>query len=159
MKTAMRVCLRRTEVNKKPKKKPATLKSPLRANVTPGTILILLAGNYRGKRVVFLKELSPGTLLITGPFLANGVPLRRVNHRYVIATSAKVDVSGIDLSKFTSEYFKKDPKKRLPADPRVPSVLPKWRKDDQDVVDKKVTESVRAVPQLEHYLKCRFSLQ
>ena len=33
---------------------------------------------------------------MTGPFKVNGVPLRRVNARYVIATSAKVDLKGID---------------------------------------------------------------
>ena len=35
-------------------------------------------------------------LLVTGPFKINGVPLRRVNARYVIATSLKVDLKGID---------------------------------------------------------------
>lgn len=34
--------------------------------------------------------------MITGPFKVNGVPLRRVNARYVIATSQKVDLKGID---------------------------------------------------------------
>lgn len=34
--------------------------------------------------------------MVTGPFKINGVPLRRVNARYVIATSTKVDLSGID---------------------------------------------------------------
>lgn len=38
-------------------------------------------------------------LLVTGPFKVNGVPLRRVNARYVIATSQKVDLSGIDSKK------------------------------------------------------------
>ena len=50
-------------------------------------------------------------LLVTGPFKANGVPLRRVNARYVIATSQKVDVSGVDggvLEKVGAEgYFTK----------------------------------------------------
>ena len=62
----------------------------------PGTILILLAGRFRGKRVVLLKHLPQGILLVTGPFKVNGVPLRRVNARYVIATSAKVELKGID---------------------------------------------------------------
>jgi len=67
-----------------------------RATLQPGTILILLAGRFRGKRVVLLKHLPQGILLVTGPFKVNGVPLRRVNARYVIATSAKVELKGID---------------------------------------------------------------
>jgi ribosomal protein L14E/L6E/L27E len=42
----------------------------------------------------------------TGPFKVNGVPLRRVDQAYVIATSTKVDMTGLVLNaKLTDELF------------------------------------------------------
>jgi ribosomal protein L14E/L6E/L27E len=46
------------------------------------------------------------------PFTVNGVPLRRVNQAYVIATSTKVDLESfsVDTEKFNDAYFSKDSK-------------------------------------------------
>lgn len=50
--------------------------------------------------------------LMTGPFKINGVPLRRVNQSYVIATSTKVDISGVNVEKFDDKYFAKEVTKK-----------------------------------------------
>jgi len=66
--------------------------------------------------VVLLKTLDQGVLLVTGPFKINGVPLRRVNSRYVIATSQKIDLKGIDQKKIDEvsqpKYFTSEKEKQ-----------------------------------------------
>ncbi|CAL5016413.1 unnamed protein product [Urochloa decumbens] len=158
-------------------RKPSTRKpkpTKLRSSITPGTVLILLAGRFMGKRVVFLKQLKSGLLLVTGPFKINGVPIRRVNQTYVVATSTKVDVSGVNVEKFDDSYFAREKKKKAKKTEgelfeteemgsvcvfQVAKDLPQVKKDDQKAVDAALIKAIEAVPDLKTYLGARFSLR
>ena len=48
--------------------------------------------------------------LCSGPYKCNGVPLRRVNQSYVIATSTVVDVSKVKVGKFDDAFFEAEKK-------------------------------------------------
>ncbi|KAI3698710.1 hypothetical protein L2E82_42467 [Cichorium intybus] len=134
------------------------LKEPYdRASITLGTVLIVLAGRFKGKIVIFLKQLTSGLLFATGPFKINGVPLRWVNQSYVIATSTKVDIYGVNVEKFDDKYFgkkveKKKTKERESFLKLRKSLLPQEKKDDQKSVDAALIKTIKAVPDLKSYL-------
>ncbi|KAK4051041.1 60S ribosomal protein L6 [Microbotryomycetes sp. JL201] len=139
----------------------------LRQTITPGTVLILLAGRFRGKRVVFLKQLASGLLLVTGPYKVNGVPLRRVNQAYAIATSTKVDISGLSVdAKIDDAYFSKDKKASRKGSEgeffkdgeQEKKAFPESKAADQKQVDKAVLAAVAKVPNLAKYLSATFGL-
>jgi large subunit ribosomal protein L6e len=138
-----------------------------RVSIRPGTILILLSGRYRGRRVVFLKQLRSGLLLVTGPFKVNGVPVRRVNKSYVISTTTSINISGIDTSRFddTSLSTTKNCCSKKKTRTFAQSVhnkhhnLKQERMETQETIDNALLVKIKEVPQLKKFLSTRFSLR
>ena len=102
---------------KKSKKKGAHPKVTLRSRLTPGTVVILVAGRqqYKGVRMVFVKLLESGHLLLAGPTSLNGRPLMPVLQNFVIATSTKVPLNKQTTEaakKITFSMFKKERKQK-----------------------------------------------
>jgi len=128
-------------------------------------VLIVLAGRFKGKRVVFLKQLPSGLLLVTGPFKLNGVPVRRVNQAYVIATSTKVQLPKLSLDQFTDSYFKApvDKKKKGKGEAEFfeggetkNELTEEYIKNQKDV-DAALLKALS--PELKGYLSSRFTLR
>ncbi|KAF7321402.1 60S ribosomal protein [Mycena kentingensis (nom. inval.)] len=140
----------------------------LRSSITPGTVLILLAGRFRGKRVVFFKQLASGLLLVTGPFKINGVPLRRLNQAYVIATYTKIDLEGFTVDeKLNDAYFAKSATKGAGSaeaeffeggKPKAKEAFPESKAADQKAVDKAIIASAKKTENLVKYLGTSFGL-
>jgi len=143
----------------------------LRKSIKPGTVLIVVAGKQKGKRVVFLKQLASGLLLITGPYTFNGCPLRRMNQRYVIATSTQLDISKVKVPEnIKDDYFKskreKATKKSADAalfETKKQKFVPSdQRKADQKTVDSQLCAIIKAHPEssvMKKYLRSLFSLK
>ena len=148
--------------------KQETVQNPtkLRKGIEAGQVLILLTGRYRGKRVVFLRQLTSGLLLVTGPYRLNGVPLKRVPQSYTIATSTKLDIGGVDVSAIDDAFFEKTKEEKKEAR-EVRFFTPETykrketsdaRKSAQKDVDAKIVAAAKKDPYLAKYLKARFSV-
>ena len=135
----------------------------LRKSLTPGTVVIMLGGRFRGRRAVFLKQLASGLLLVSGPYGVNGVPLRRVNQSYVIATSAKVAIGAVD-AKINDSFFgkakvsKSQKKKKKEEDFFAEGAAAPELSAERKAAQEKVDASIKCDATMKKYLKAKFSL-
>ena len=147
-------------------RKLSALPAKVRPSLTAGTVVIMLAGHFRGKRAVMLGSTKSGCIVVTGPYSVNGVPVRRVNPRYVIATSTKIAVTGIDASKFGDDYFKREkeaPKKKgedafMGQGAGAKKTIDPKRIADQKKVDATIVAGLKKDKVLLSYMKAKFSL-
>jgi len=139
----------------------------LRSGIVPGSVLILVAGRHRGKRVVFLKQLESGLLLVTGPFKINGVPMRRVNQKYVLPTTTKLDINVAIPQRVDDKYFHRVELKAHEGQDQGEIFQSKKstysasseRKEDQKAVDASIIAAAKKVPHMVNYLGANFALR
>jgi len=150
-------------------KTPAKAKG--RKCIVPGSVVILLSGRFRGRRVVVMKSLDSGLLLVTGPYKLNGVPLKRVNAAYVLPTRSKLAVDGAAVKDINDAWFAKSKAKggkkgeaEFFADNTELSAEEKERismkRSTQKTVDAKVMETIKKQDvHFAGYMRTRFSLR
>ncbi|GAV98914.1 60s ribosomal protein l6 [Lentinula edodes] len=134
---------------RQPKKSRKTAKPPqLRSSITPGTVLILLAGRFRGKRVVFLKQLESGLLLVSGPYKVEleGIKLsEELNDAYFAKPSSKGAKSAEE------EFFEEGKPKEKEAFPASKAAL-------QKEVDSTLITAIKKTENLVKYLRSTWGL-
>merc|ERR1719193_1517681 len=148
-------------------------KRSLRPSLSAGTIAIILAGVHKGKKVIVLKQLDTGLVLISGPYALNGCPLRRINQRYLLATKTSVDVSAVKVPEHINDaYFKRAKKAVSKAgagkkegdifEAKKEEYKPsEQRKTDQTAVDAGLLEAIKKHADgklLKQYMRTGFGL-
>ena len=139
--------------------------SHISAPLTPGQVVIILSGRFRGRRVVYLKKLESNLLLVTGPYKYNGVPLKRVNAAYVLPTNTKLNINAeiaknvndkffdrVDIERTKEEDFFEDKEKKKGR-------ISEDKKKLQTEVETEVKKGVDGVPMMKEYLRNRFALK
>ena len=85
-----------------------------------------------------------------------------MNQRYVIATTTKVPLTGVDVSKVDDAVFKRekadDAKDDDLANTAKPTVISPERKAMQSAIDTALTKNIEKVDMLSNYMKAKFSL-
>jgi len=118
-----------------------------------------------------LKQLSEsGLVCCTGPFKLNGVPLRRFQPKKLIATSTKVDLTGVTVPEqvndklFAREIIPKPKRSEQEFFNKAEKPKKKSLKDHvefqklQIAVDEPLIKNVQKTEHMESYLKTIFGL-
>lgn len=114
-----------------------------RMDLTPGNVVVVLEGAHTGKRVVFIKQLPECIAVVAGVSSINGVSAFRIDERYLLKLSAKVELpSGLDIDADSLPESKAYEAEKIEAEPS----------DSEKAVEKSLMAAITKVPFLKSYL-------
>lgn len=115
--------------------------------------------NYILLKIIFIFTIY----IILGPYKLNGVPLRRVNQRYVIATSTKVPLTGVNVKDIDDKFFAREKEVKKGTEDAMfegakATVISPERKAAQTSVDAALVINIEKMDTLSAYISAKFSL-
>merc|ERR1719353_2481119 len=81
-------------------------------------------------------------MLVTGPHAVNGVPLRRVNQAYVIATKTKVSLAGVKTDAVKDALFAREKGDKEAGEKKLSAE----RKKTQSEIDSSIVAALKKDP-------------
>lgn len=119
-----------------------------RSDLLKGMVVVVLEGVFASRRVVYLKGLEGNLALCAGPRSVNGIPLFKIDERYLLATSTVLDIS-VDADGKDAVLAERDVY-TMPMDVEMT--------DEEKRVDEEVAKAVKKVEFMKAYLAEPFEI-
>lgn len=121
-----------------------------RTDLAKGMVVVVLEGIFASKRVVYLKGLEGNLALCAGPKSINGVPLFKIDERYLLATSTVLDINvNVDIDEENIILTKRDDY-TTPMDAEMT--------DAEKKIDEEIAKAVKEIKFMKSYLSEPFEI-
>ncbi|KMV65703.1 ribosomal protein L14E/L6E/L27E [Encephalitozoon cuniculi EcunIII-L] len=121
-----------------------------RTDLVKGMVVVVLEGVFASRRVVYLKGLEDNIALCAGPKSINGIPLFRIDERYLLATSTVLDLNmDIDIDGKDTVLTERDVY-AVPMDVEMT--------DAERKIDEEIAKAARRVEYMKSYLSEPFEI-
>lgn len=129
-----------------------------------GSVVIILEGEYSGKRVVCVHVLNAKEAVVIGPSTINGVNLTKIRRDRLIVTKQTVSLKDVSLSKETISFLQNPPKTveekvDMLEKKKTEVQIPEHVKEDQNRIENCLSTEIKKTNLLTEYLQEPFSLK
>ena len=126
------------------------------SHIKKGSIVILLSSNLQGKKAIILNTTKLELFVISGMYRLNGIPIRRVNPRYILPTDIQIDIDDINTTIFNDEYFIALKKSKKYLDIKLKNRIAMSHNLRQTYIDRCLQKKIDTNIFLDAYLKSNY---